>query len=128
MDDRKIHLETDLDGKADKTVYIIRFFVESESGGLDLYETLKTDSPPMIPDVGQSISFDFVTEDETEEEVFRNKQGGISPTEISSEGEYTKKRTTNLEVVSVKTTYEKCVTKTDEAKTKVKKTITLRKP
>lgn len=44
----------------------------------------------MIPDVGEYISFKFVTEDETGEEVFRNKQGKVPSTKVSSEGEYTK--------------------------------------
>lgn len=127
MDKRKIHLETDLDGEADRTVYLVRFFIESENG-LELYETLKTDNPPMIPDVGEYVSFEFVTEDETGEEVFRNKQGKVSSSKIATNGEYTKKYTSDLEVVSVDTSYEKCVTKIDGLKTKVKKTVTLQKP
>lgn len=127
MNQRKLHLESDLDGDADRTVYIVRFFLKSDDR-LELYETLKTDSPPMIPDVGEYISFKFVTEDETGEEVFRNKQGKVPSTKVSSEGEYTKKYTGDLEVVSVDTSYEKCVTKRDGLKTEVSKTVTLEKP
>lgn len=127
MNQRKLHLESDLDGDADRTVYIVRFFLKSDDR-LELYETLKTDSPPMIPDVGEYISFKFVTEDKTGEEVFRNKQGKVPSTKVSSEGEYTKKYTGDLEVVSVDTSYEKCVTKRDGLKTKVSKTVTLEKP
>lgn len=127
MNQRKLHLESDLDREADRTVYIVRFFLKSDDR-LELYETLKTDSPPMIPDVGECISFKFVTEDETGEEVFRNKQGKVPSTKVSSEGEYTKKYTGDLEVVSVDTSYEKCVTKRDGLKTEVSKTVTLEKP
>ena len=127
MDERKINLESDLNGDSDRTVYIVRFFLESD-GNLTLYETLKTDSPPMIPDVGEHVSFEFVTKDETGAEVFRNDQGKISSSRISSEGDYTKKYTGDLEVVSVDTSYEKCVAKIDGLKTKVKKTVTLQKP
>lgn len=127
MDLRKLHLENDLEGKADETVYSVRFFL-SESGGLNLYETLKTDSPPMIPDVGDHVSFKFVTEDETGEEVFRDKQGTVPSAEVSSEGDYTMKTTTEFEITSVNTEYEKCVTEEQGLKTEVIKTVVLENP
>lgn len=124
MEERKMHLQSDLNSSADKTVYEVKFFIESKEA-IQLYETLKTQTPPMIPSVGETVSFEFVTDDTTGDEVFRNKQGPISADEIASDGDYTKKHTTELEIVSVDTKYEKSVTKTQ---TTISKIVTLQKP
>jgi len=116
MDKKQKRLH-DLNQSADETRYKVLFYTQE----YDLYETLHLDSPPVLPEEGDYVSFNFVV-DEQENEVFR-KDGLIKEKDIGSDEEYTHLSSVDIEISEIKTRYRKHVTTENMNTTTIEKVV-----
>lgn len=112
----------DLDTKPDTTQYLVEFYLKNEDG-LQLYETLNMDSSPELPNEGDYIEFEFITDNE-ENEVFR-QDGLIDEMNIGSDEEYSLKTSPKIQVDEINTKYRKHVTEQNKNMTTVTKIVIL---
>ena len=83
------------------TVYEVTFFLET-ADGLETFDTMKCDAPPLLPDVGEFLSIDWI-EDEDETEV----RDAVPADEIGTDRRYSCLTSMDLKVTDVSTTYSK---------------------
>lgn len=121
MDERKWKLHSE-DDEPDDVVYETTFFYQGDSN-VKLYEKMRTDKPPCLPDQGEYVSFNFVV-DENGDEVFR-ADGTIPQGEISTDGKYDRMYSYDFKVEEIKTKYTKHVSDEMSGTTTVEKVVHL---
>lgn len=114
----------DLSGEPDSVQYKVLFFVV-ENGESELYETLNLSSPPVLPDKGEYIDFEFIVDEhKNESEVFR-EDGYIPSEEIGTDERYSRFTSFEFQVVDISTTYHKGVSDDTKKRTVIKKKVEL---
>ena len=83
------------------TVYEVTFFLDTDDG-LETFDTMKCDAPPLLPEIGEFISIDWI-EDADENEV----RDAVPADAIGSDREYSCLTSMDLKVTDVSTTYSK---------------------
>ncbi len=123
MNKREQKRHADFQGTPDNVRYEVSFYLSTDDCSLTLYETLHLDSPPLLPEEGEYVSFQFLT-DEDGEEVFRT-DGYVDAEDVGTDNPYTKLTSPEFKIDSISTTYEKGLTDRDKAQTTIKKSVIL---
>lgn len=91
----------ELDRPPRETRYEVQILMQTGEG-LESFDAFVTDSPPAIPEAGESLALSWI-ENDAEEEV----HDAVPESEISSDGDYTAIRSLSFEIVRTSTTYSK---------------------